>query len=407
MRYGLLGRKLGHSYSPQIHKYFGNKDYDLFEIEPESLENFMQASSFKGINVTIPYKKEVIAYCDSISAVAQQLGAVNTIIRKQDNTLWGHNTDYFGFQYMLKKSGLSVKNKKVLVLGSGGASVTVKVVLEDHGAKAIVISRSGADNYSNLDKHLDASVIVNATPVGMYPHNGLSPIDINIFPALEGVLDLIYNPHRTKLILDAQKRGLVTLNGLWMLVAQAYEAAKLFTGQSIDEDKIVRIYDKINKQTQNRIFIGMPGSGKSTLGKLYAEATGRDFVDADTKIEEYAQLSIPEIFSQYGEGRFRQIESDVLKELGKCSGLVIATGGGCVTRPKNYAPLHQNGIIIWVRRNVHDLPTNGRPLSQKADLTKMYKSRKPLYAQFSDWCIDNDGDISQALQQIMKLEERI
>ena len=407
MRYGLLGRKLGHSYSPLIHKYFGNEDYDLFEIEPESLANFMQVSSFKGINVTIPYKKEVIAYCDSISTVAQQLGAVNTIIRKQDNTLWGHNTDYFGFQYMLKKSGLSVKNKKVLVLGSGGASVTVKAVLEDHGAKAIVISRSGTDNYSNLDTHLDAAIIVNATPVGMHPNNGLSPIDINMFPALEGVLDLIYNPHRTKLILDAQKRGLVALNGLWMLVAQAYEAAKLFTDQSIDEDKIISIYDKINKQTQNRIFIGMPGSGKSTLGKLYAEATGRKFVDADTKIEEYAQLSIPEIFSQYGEERFRQIESEVLKELGKCSGLVIATGGGCVTRPENYAPLHQNGIIIWIRRNVHDLPTNGRPLSQKADLTKMYESRKPLYAQFSDWCIDNDSDISQALQQIMKLEERI
>ena len=407
MNYGLLGRKLSHSYSPLIHNYFGNQSYDLFEVEPDSLGDFLRSNPFQGINVTIPYKKDVIPYCHELSPIAKRLGAVNTIVRTQNRTLYGHNTDYFGFQYMLNKSGLSVADKKVLVLGSGGASVTVKAVLEDHGANVTVISRSGQNNYGNINIHADASVIVNTTPVGMYPHNGTSPIDISIFPALDGILDLIYNPARTKLIMDAEARGLIAMSGLWMLVAQAYEAARLFAVSEISPNQITQIHNQIYKQMQNRILIGMPGSGKSTLGRLLANATGREFVDADMKIEEYANMPIPEIFEKYGEAYFRKIETEVLTNLCKESGLVIATGGGCVTRTDNYPLLHQNGIIYWIQRDVNSLPTDGRPLSQNNSLHRMFQERKPLYEKFSDFTIENNGQISQTLQHILALEDNI
>lgn len=389
MKCGLLGRTLSHSYSPQIHSLLGDYSYVLYEKESEEIGEFLKHGSFTGINVTIPYKKDVIPYLDELSPVAQKMGSVNTIVRRKDGTLFGHNTDCFGFSSMVKKSGLSVAGKKVLVLGSGGASSTAVEVLKELGAKAIVISRRGENNYDNLSLHADASVIVNATPVGMYPGNGVSPVNLDLFPQLEGVLDLIYNPARTKLLLDAQERNLVAENGLWMLVAQAKEASEYFTGYKLSDDLIAKIHQKLSHQMQNLILVGMPGCGKSTIGHLLAERTGRQFVDADEEIIRMAGKSIPDIFAEDGEDVFRQWETEALEQLGKQSGLVIATGGGCVTKERNYPLLHQNGTIVWLKRNLDLLPTDGRPLSHKERMQEMYAYRAPLYAAFADITVDN------------------
>ena len=404
MRCGLLGKKLGHSYSPQIHSNLGTYSYDLFEKTPEELEDFLRHEEFNGINVTIPYKKEVIAYCDELSPRAALLGAVNTIVRRADGSLIGHNTDYFGFQSMLIRSGLQVSGKKVLVLGTGGASVTAVGVLRELGAEVIIISRSGNDNYNNLSNHADASVIVNATPVGMYPDTGLSPVNLGVFPILEGVLDIIYNPARTQLLLDAEKRGLVTENGLWMLVAQAKESAEWFTGATISDRMIEIIHTKLRKQMENLVLVGMPGCGKSTVGRKLAQKLDKKLVDADNEIVRRAGISIPEIFAQFGEDGFRNLETEVLKDLGMRSGLIIATGGGCVTRQENYDLLHQNGRIIWIQRDLHALPTEGRPLSMKNNLESMFSIRKPMYDAFADFTVHNDGTIDETVKQILTKE---
>ncbi len=406
MQCGLLGRRLGHSYSPQIHGYLGHYDYALYEKEPHELDVFLKDRDLIGLNVTIPYKKDVIPFCHQLSDRAKQLGAVNTIVRQQDGTLIGHNTDYFGFLSMVKKSGLSVSDKKVLVLGSGGASATAVAVLQELGAHVAVISRSGPDNYENLNRHADAAVIVNTTPVGMYPNTMVAPVDLGLFPALEGVLDLIYNPARTKLLLDAEAHGLVAENGLWMLVAQAKESAEWFTGTKIPDSSIEYIYNKLRAQMENIILIGMPGSGKSTVGTMLAEKLNRKFLDADTAIIEKAGKPIPEIFSQSGESGFRELETLVLRELGKQSGLIIATGGGCVTREENYPLLRQNGHIIWLQRDIQQLPTDGRPLSQANKLSEMYQIRKPMYERFADCSVNNNGTPEQTIRQILKMEDK-
>ena len=403
MRCGLLGRKLGHSYSPHIHKALGSYSYTLIEREPQDLESFLRSGEFEGINVTIPYKKSVIPFCDQLSETARKLGAVNTIIRRSDGKLIGHNTDYFGFSAMVRQSGLKVSGKKVLVLGSGGASATAVAVLDAFGAGTVVISRSGPDNYDNLDRHSDAAIIVNTTPVGMYPNTGISPINLDLFPQLEGVLDVIYNPARTALLLDAEERGLVTMNGLWMLVAQAKESSEWFTGRLINDQAIRNIHDRLQAQMQNIILVGMPGCGKSTVGKLLSTQLEREFVDADKCIEQRAGISIPEIFNNYGESVFRKIESDVLRDLGMRSGLIIATGGGCVTKQENYRPLHQNGTIVWLHRNIEQLPTDGRPLSISQDLQRMYAMRKPLYEQFADIQVNNDNTPEMTADSILSM----
>lgn len=404
MKCGLLGKKLGHSYSPQIHSYLAQYSYTLFEKQPEELASFLRSGDFTGLNVTMPYKKDVIPYLDALSERARVLGAVNTIVKRKDGTLIGHNTDFFGFQSMVKRSGLQVRGEKVLVLGSGGASATAVAVLQALEANVIVISRSGENNYENLHLHADASVIVNATPVGMYPNVGVSPIDISLFPALEGVLDIVYNPARTQLLLDAEARGIIAENGLWMLVAQAKESAEWFLDHKIPDEKIREIYQKLCFQMQNLILVGMPGCGKSTVGRLLADKTGKRFVDADLCIAEKAGMSIPEIFRTSGEEGFRQIETAVLADLGMQSGLVIATGGGCVTRKENYPHLHQNGRIIWLQRDIASLSTDGRPLSQGADLEKMYRTRRPMYERFADRIVSNINAPDDAVNAIM-LEE--
>ena len=402
MKCGLLGRKLGHSFSPQIHSHLGDYSYELFQKEPEELEDFLKNGGWDGINVTIPYKKDVIPHLDELSPIARKLGAVNTIVRR-GGKLIGHNTDYFGFLTMVRTSGLDVKGKKVLVLGTGGASKPVAAVMEELGGQVVQISRSGENNYENISIHSDAAVIVNATPVGMYPNTGVSPVDISLFPALEGVLDIVYNPARTQLLLDAEARGLVAVNGLLMLVAQAKEASEWFQQKELPNDLIDTIHAILRRQTENIVLIGMPGCGKTTIGKALAEKTGRTFADADEKIVELAGKSIPEIFAEDGEEVFRAWETQALAELGKQSGLILSTGGGCVTRERNYPLLHQNGTIFWLKRDLHKLPTDGRPLSQMGKLADMYEKRRPLYETFADTVIDNDGTLEESLAQFTEV----
>ena len=405
MQCGLLGRKLGHSYSPQIHNMLADYAYKLFEVEPEQLADFLQSKNFCGLNVTIPYKKDVIPYCDALSDRAKMLGAVNTLVCR-DGKLIGHNTDYYGFESMVQRCGVSPAGKKALVLGSGGASATAVAVLKEMGANVIVVSRNGENNYNNLEQHADAAFIVNATPVGMYPETNHSPIELSIFPDLECVLDLIYNPANTKLLQDAQARDIANQNGLWMLVAQAKESAEWFTNKAIPNQRISEIYEQIRTQMENIILIGMPGCGKTTVGKLLAEKLGRTFVDADAIVEERAGTTIPKIFEAQGEHSFRLQETQVLADLGKRSGLVISTGGGCVTQPVNYQHLHQNGKIFWLQRRVDTLPTDGRPISQCNKLSDLYQQRKPMYESFCDHCVNNDNSPEDTVQQILaKLKE--
>ena len=404
---GLLGAKLGHSYSPKIHQLLGNKSYTLFEKTPEELESFLLHGNFTGLNVTIPYKQTVIPFCSELSPIARKLGAVNTIVRREDGTLIGHNTDYFGFETMLRRSNLNVSEKKVLVLGTGGASRTVTTVLQEHGAQVVTVSRTGEDNYRNLHRHSDAAVIVNTTPVGMYPDTETAPLSLTIFPRLEGVLDVIYNPACTKLLQDAKERGLVAVNGLLMLVAQAKESAEWFMQQEIPDNKIDEIYRQLRMQMENIVLIGMPGCGKSTVGALLAEKSGKQFVDADALIAKKAGCSIPEFFATRGELEFRDLESAVLTELGKQSGLIIATGGGCVTRPENKAFLKRNGRIFCLHRSLELLSTDGRPLSQSTPLDVLYRQRKSLYESFADYHIDNNRPPQDTASEILHIWEEI
>ena len=307
---------------------------------------------------------------------------------------------------MRSDSGISIAGKTALVCGSGGASNTAVAVLREQGAEVVVLSRSGPDNYENLDRHADAALIVNATPVGMYPNvAGAAIEDLSVFPKLEGVLDLIYNPARTKLLLDAEKQGLKTENGLKMLVAQAKESAEWFTNAKIDNAVIDSIYRSLRGQMENVILIGMPGCGKTTIGQLLSRRLGKKFLDADTVLEERAGRPITQIIPQEGEAFFRRLESEVLEDLGKQSGLVIATGGGCVTIPNNYEKLHRNGTIVWLKRDLDLLPTDGRPLSQTGRLQEMYQKRAPLYARFADFSVENSGDPQETAEEIIRILE--
>ena len=405
LKCGLLGRKLGHSYSPQIHAMMGDYSYELFEREPEDVGDFVLHGDYDAMNVTIPYKKDVIPYLDEIDPSAKRLGSVNTVVRK-DGKIYGYNTDYYGFHSMVLRSGIDVAGKKTLVLGTGGTSVTAQAVLKDLGAQVTVISRSGENNYENLSRHYDAKVIVNTTPVGMYPNTGVAALEIEHFPELEGMLDVIYNPSRTQLLLDAENLSLPNENGLWMLVAQAKLASEHFTGKALDDSIIAAIHHKLKNQMENLVLIGMPGCGKTTLGKRLAQKLGKEFVDADETVVELSGKRIPAIFAQDGEEAFRDWETKALIQLGKRSGLVIATGGGCVTQLRNYPFLHQNSTIVWIQRNVETLPTQGRPLSQKNDLGEMFRKRQPLYWAFADITVDNNGSAGETVDKILTALEQ-
>lgn len=403
LRCGLLGRTLGHSYSPAIHAELGDYEYKLYEKEPQELAAFLQSGDFDALNVTIPYKKDVMAYCAALSPAARRIGSVNTLVRRKDGTLYGDNTDADGFAYMVKTSGVGVAGKKALVFGSGGASVTACDVLKTLGASSVtVISRSGPDNYENLDRHADAEILVNTTPVGMYPKNGASPVDLTEFPNCCGVFDVVYNPARTALLLQAEKLGVRHAGGLPMLVAQARRASELFTGSQIADAEIVRIERKLAREMQNIVLVGMPGCGKSVVGAALAKRLGRPLLDSDALVTQTAQTPIPEFFRMQGEGAFRALETQALRELGKRSGAVIATGGGSVLREENYDLLHQNGVIVWLRRELSALPIDGRPVSQSVALDELYRTREPRYRRFADCIVDNCGSVDDAVNKIME-----
>ena len=403
LRCGLLGRTLGHSYSPAIHAELGDYEYKLYEKEPQELAAFLQSGEFDALNVTIPYKKDVMAYCAELSPAARRIGSVNTLVRRKDGTLYGDNTDADGFAYMVKTSGVGVAGKKALVFGSGGASVTACDVLKTLGAASVtVISRSGPDNYENLDRHADAEILVNTTPVGMYPKNGVSAVDLEKFPDCRGVFDVVYNPARTALLLQAEKLGIRHAGGLSMLVAQARRASELFTGSQIADAEIVRIERKLAREMQNIVLVGMPGCGKSVVGAALAKRLGRPLLDSDALVTQTTQTPIPEFFRMQGEGAFRALETQALRELGKRSGAVIATGGGSVLREENYDLLHQNGVIVWLRRELSALPIDGRPVSQSVALDELYRTREPRYRRFADCIVDNCGSVDDAVNKIME-----
>ena len=403
LRCGLLGEKLGHSYSPAIHALLGEYEYRLYEKSPAEVEDFLRAGQFDGLNVTIPYKKTVLPLCAELSEEARAIGSVNTLVRRADGTLYGDNTDAWGFRNLLSDAGIDPRGQKALVLGSGGASVMAVHVLRTLGAASVtVISRSGPDNYGNLDRHADAELIVNTTPVGMYPNNGAAPVDLTHFPRCRGVADVVYNPARTALLLQAEALGIPHSGGLGMLVGQALRSSEQFQGRSLDLSLVASITEKLRRESGNIILIGMPGCGKSTLAARLRELTGRRVLDADERVAQLAGKSIPEIFAEGGEAAFRKWETTALAELGRESGAILATGGGCVTREENYPLLHQNGTIFWLRRDTALLPREGRPLSENADLSAMYARRAPLYARFADRVIDNDGAVDETARRILE-----
>lgn len=405
--YGLLGEHLPHSFSPQIHLSLGNEDYHLFEIAPENLEKFLTDKNFKGLNVTIPYKKAVIPFLDAISPEAQKIGAVNTVTVR-DGKLYGDNTDYFGFKCMVEKSGIEIKGKKALVLGSGGASLTVQAVLSDMGVDSIkVVSRNGEINYTNVYNATDTEIIVNTTPVGMYPDNMNSPVDVARFSNLQCVFDVVYNPLRTRLVMDAQNLGVHAVAGLTMLVAQAKKAHEIFFDTKLNDDVTDRITKTLFKEMCNIVLIGMAGCGKSTIGKILSERLNKDFIDTDEMIENAENKPIPEIIEKYGEDYFRHCEGVAVNLAGREKASVIATGGGVVTRMENYMPLRQNGIIVFINRDAEKLPTDNRPLSQLHGVKELYEKRLPLYRQFAHIEVDGNGTTEEVAERIIKEIEKL
>ncbi len=402
-QFGLLGRKLGHSWSPRIHSLLGAYGYALYEVEPEDLEAFLATTELAGMNVTIPYKKDVVPFCAALSPAAKAIGSVNTLLRRPEGW-YGDNTDYDGFLAMVEECGVSVQGRKALVFGTGGAALAVVAALESLGAEPIVtISRTGENNYENLALHTDGEIVVNTTPLGMYPNTGISPVDLTRFPACRAVLDVVYNPLRTQLLLQAERLGIPHAGGLTMLVAQARRSGEQFAESSIPSSRVGEIVATLACEMENIVLIGMPGCGKTTVGHQLATCLGRNFLDADRVLEESSGMTIPEIFAAEGEAGFRQRETEVLRELGKGSGLVIATGGGCVTRAENYPLLHQNGRIFWLQRALKNLPTEGRPLSQHHSRETLYAQRKNLYAAFADHIILSDEDLSHTITSILEV----
>ncbi len=402
--YYLIGKKLGHSYSVPIHKALGNGDYSLREIAPEGVQAFMNERNFKGINVTIPYKETVLPYLDEISDRAKKIGSVNTVVNR-DGKLCGDNTDYYGFSYMARSAGISFKDKKVLILGGGGTSLTAQAVIGDEGAREIaVVSRKGENNYSNLHLHYDAEVIVNCTPVGMYPNVEDILIDLEPFTELSGVIDVIYNPSKTNILIDAQKRGIAYTNGLSMLVAQAKLAHELFFDTEVAESEIERIRKALELDKENIVLVGMPGSGKSTLSNIISKELGRSVLDTDDMIVEKEGRSIPDIFATDGEEYFRAVESECVKAACSCERTVIATGGGAILRDDNRRAIMRNSIVIWLRCPVERLARDGRPLSPQDNekMQKMLEFREPFYKEVADIIIDVDPDAAKTANEIIK-----
>ena len=406
MEYGLIGEKLGHSFSREIHQRLGGYDYRLQELTPAQLPAFLEKRDFRGINVTIPYKQTVIPLLDEVDPKAAAIGAVNTIVNRRGR-LYGYNTDYDGMAALARHAGLTLKNKNVLILGTGGTSRTAMTVAADLGAAEIRrVSRTGRGDAITYEQAADlpVQVLINTTPCGMYPGCDGQPMDLSRFGWLEGVLDAVYNPLRTRLVLQARDNGARGQGGLYMLVAQAAAACRLFLDRPLPDGALDSVYRAIHGQKQNIVLTGMPGSGKSTVGRVLARQLGRELVDTDTEIIRLAKKPIPEIFAQRGERGFRDLESQVIQEVSRRTGLVIATGGGAILREENVRSLRQNGRIYFLDRPAEDiLPTDDRPLARDMEAVRQrYAERYPRYTSTADAAVPVRGsaeDVAAAIRE--------
>ncbi len=406
MRYGLIGEKLGHSFSPLIHTELSGESYELLEIPRGELESFIRSRDFLGINVTIPYKEAVIPYLDCIDPAAEAIGAVNTVVNR-GGRLFGYNTDFYGLTALTSHIGIELSGSVVAILGTGGTSKTARAVSRALGAKEILtVSRSardGAVTYEELHGMRErVNIIINTTPVGMYPNTECSPLELSDFPALSGVVDAVYNPLRTRLVLSAQKRKIPAEGGLYMLAAQGVRASELFHETKYPKGTEDAIYKKLLHNLENAVLIGMPSSGKSSVGRALAELLSREFIDTDALISERSGMSIPEIFATFGEEHFRSLEREVIAEVSKTSGGVIATGGGAVLCPSSVEALKANGRLFFLDRPIELLtPTSDRPLSRdRADIEKRYRERYPIYSSVCDERIDGSRSVSCAAELI-------
>ncbi len=408
MEYGLIGERLGHSYSKLIHEKFGFYGYELKEIPKDGLDAFMKAKDFKGINVTIPYKQDVIPYLDFIDDKAKAIGAVNTVVNR-DGKLYGYNTDYFGLKNLLDTNGFDLKNKKVLILGTGGTSKTAYAVCEDSGAsflcKGSRSAKDGAITYEEAyEKHSDAAYIINTTPAGMYPNLEGKAVELNSFKNLEGVADVIYNPLRTRLIEDAEELGINCCSGLRMLVYQAVAACEFFIGKKPEDAVSEAIIRELTKDIENVVLTGMPGSGKSTIGRLLSKKLGKEFVDTDALIVEKEKREISDIFAKDGEAYFRKVESEVVKEVSLMKNCSISTGGGAILNKENVKNLAGNGKIFFLDRKPDDLvPTDDRPLAnEKSKIMKLYEERLPIYQATCDETIHVEAGIEETVNAVLE-----
>jgi len=404
MKFGLLGRTLGHSFSPRIHSALGNTNYELFEREPSQLQEFFADPELQGINITIPYKVNALEACDVVDPRAERIGCVNTMVRK-DGKWYGYNTDYDGFVFTLQHAGIDVSGKECIILGDGASSATVHVALEDLGAKNIVhLSRKTAPFYGDAPNYYEtAQIIINCTPIGMYPHNPANLIDITQFSKLEGVVDLIYNPRRTILLLQAEMMEISHCDGLPFLVAQGVEAANHFQGESFGTKEIEQILRDMRREKENIILIGMPGVGKTTVGKALGEEMGRTCVDVDQELEkEIGDIST--YITEQGEPAFREKEAEMIAKLGTQTGLVISTGGGCVTVPKNFAHLRQNGRIYQLTQPIENLSTTGRVLSSGGldRLRELEEIRTPMYESFAQCIVEHKRNAPETVAAILE-----
>lgn len=407
MRYGLIGEKLGHSFSKDIHERIADYTFDLIPLSKEEFKTFMEKKVFTALNVTIPYKKDVIPYLDEMDEHAKAIGAVNTIVNR-DGKLKGYNTDFTGFLYMVKKHNVHMEGKKVLIIGNGGASAAIQAVVQHESAGSMVIidvvPGNGAISYDEMfSSHLDAEIIINTSPIGMYPRIGNAPIDISMFHKCEAVLDVIYNPILTRLCFEAQEMDIKRVNGLEMLIAQAKQSVEFFLDKSIDDQIIDDIYQDMLRERCNIVLIGMPSAGKTTIGKMLENRMQKEFIDLDDIIIEKAGKSIPEIFEESGEAGFRAIETEAAIEVSKLNNKIIATGGGTIKHKVNMDYLRQNGITIFIDRDVDKLISSdpNRPLSKSTDaLEKMHAERLPLYQKYAAYVAVNNSDIESTVTEI-------
>ena len=404
MKFGLLGRTLGHSFSPRIHNALGNTNYELFEREPSQLQEFFADQELQGINITFPYKVNALEACDVVDPRAERIGCVNTMVRK-DGKWHGYNTDYDGFVFTLKYAGIDVSGKECIILGDGASSATVHVALEDLGAKSIThLSRKTAPLYTDAPNYYETTqIIINCTPIGMYPHNPASLIDIMQFSKLEGVVDLIYNPRRTVLLLQAEMLDIPHCDGLPFLVAQGVEAANHFQGESFGTKEIEQILRGMRREKENIILIGMPGVGKTTVGKAIGKEMGRTCIDIDQELaKEIGDIS--KYITEQGEAAFREKEAEMIAKLGTQTGIVISTGGGCVTVPKNFAHLRQNGRIYQLTQPVEKLSTSGRVLSGGGieRLRELEETRTPMYESFAQFIVEHNRNAPETVAAILE-----